>query len=476
MKKLGLIVPVILAAALLSASVISVYSQSSLSLWPFFVEVGSINAPGLYDLVVPLEVMDKAREDLADLRLYDSNGREIPYAVRIRREIADQREIGANIFNRAIVGSAASEVSVDLGENSGEHNEIEIQTNGSNFRRQVEVEGSDSRSEWRTLNNLGVVFSFVSQNKAVESPRINYPTSRYRYLRVRVLRDELTDDKAPEITGVKVMMAVHAKGELSTWGVNVPLYQLLRNQGAPASQWTIDLGARAPCDRLSLEIYESSFSRPFHVESVDDPDNVRLVASGELTRHVGEEVKPLVIMFDEEVYARKLRLTITDNSNQTLSITSIQASAPARQLVFEMKEPSLQPLRLFLGNPKVPAPHYDFEKELPLRLSTEPAFPGGQTVSIDGPVSASGQPASRGGPASPGGRPARGVEPIHITVGSVVTNPEFVPEPLPLTERVPWLIYLVLTASSVALALILLSLARTTLQTEPQQTEPQRTE
>lgn len=461
MKKPGSILIVMLAATAF-ASVISVCAQSSLSLWPFFVEVqsniGFTNAPGIYDFVVPLEVMDKARQDLADLRLYDPNGREIPYAVRIRREIQDQREVGANVFNRAIVGSSASEVSVDLGENSGEHNEIEIQTTGANFRRQVEIEGSDSGREWRTLNTRGLIFNFVSENKAVESRRVNYPTSRYRYLRVRVLHDELTDGKAPEITGVKVRMAVRSKGQLTTWGVNVPLYQLFRNQGAPASQWTIDLGARVPCDRLSLEIYDDSFSRPFFVESVDDPDNVRLIASGELIRHVGEEPKPLMIKFDEEVYARKLRLVVTDHSNQTLSIASIQAGAPARQLVFELKAPAAQPLRLFFGNPKVTAPHYDFETELPLRLSTELGTP-------------SGQDSRDGDPVSPGRQPVRGVEPIHVTVGSVVTNPEFVPEPLPLTERVPWLIYLVLTASSVALALILLSLARATLQTRPQQTD-----
>jgi hypothetical protein len=439
-------------------AVISVYAQSSLSSWPFFVEVTpNTSAPGIYDIVLPPEVMDKAREDVADLRLYDAGGREIPYAVRIRREIEHQKEIGASVFNRATVGSALSEVSVDLGENPGDHNEIDIQTSGANFRRRVEVEGSDSGKEWRTLETRGVLLSFEAQNRALESRRINYPTSRYRYLRVRALRDELTDDKAPEITSVKVMMSVQAKGQLTTWGVYVPPYQLLRNQGAPASQWTIDLGARVPCDRLTLEIADASFSRVFHIESVDDPQNVRLIASGELTRRIGEEAKPLVITFDEEEHARKLRLLVTDYSNPTLSITSIQASAPARQLVFELKEPPARPLRLFFGNPKVTAPHYDFEKELPSRLS-EPGFPSERL-------------ASGGEPSSSSGQPARGVGPIHSTVGSVVTNPEFKPEPLPLTERVPWLIYLVLTASSIALAMILYNLARTTLQTGPQQTE-----
>lgn len=431
MKKLFSFVFVILAATVWLAVIVS--AQTSLSSWPFFAEVTSNSVtPGIYDILVPLEVMDKARADLADLRLYDGRNREIPYALRIRREVDYQREIGGQVFNRSVVGSSTSEASVDLGENPGEHNEVEIQTSGENFRRRVEVEGSDSGKEWRTLETRGVLLSFEAQNRAVESSRVNYPTSRYRYLRVRVLRDELTDSNAPEVTGVKVMMAARAKGELTTWGVYVPEYQLLRNQGAHASQWTIDLGARVPCDRLTLQIADASFSRPFQIESVDDPQNPRLIATGELTRHIGEEAKPLVITFEPEEYARKLRLLVTDYSNPTLSIISIQASAPVRQFVFEFKEAPAQPLRLFFGNPKITAPHYDFEKEITSRLSTEP---------------------------------------IHSTVGSVVSNPEYTPEPLPLTERIPWLIYLVLTASSVALALILISLARTTLQTEPPQTE-----
>ena len=60
--------------------VVSVSAQTSLSLWPYYVEVTPANAGGqLYDVVVPLPVIDKARADLADLRLFDSANREIPY-------------------------------------------------------------------------------------------------------------------------------------------------------------------------------------------------------------------------------------------------------------------------------------------------------------------------------------------------------------------------------------------------------------
>lgn len=48
-----------------------------------------------------------------------------------------------------------------------------------------------------------------------------------------------------------------------------------------------------------------------------------------------------------------------------------------------------------------------------------------------------------------------------------VTSSDRVEEPVPLTDRVPWLIYLVLTSSSVALAWILFSLARARMRNGP---------
>lgn len=423
MKRFALIS--LMLGSLIVVTTIAVLAESSLGYWPFFVEVTSTGtAPAIYETIVPLHVLDKAREDLADLRLIDVNNREVPYALRIRREVDEKREFEVRLFNQATVGGA-TEVSVDLGENQGEHNEVEIETDGSNFRRRVDVEGSDSGANWRTLKAGEVIFRFESQNQIVQSNRVSYPFSRYRYLRLRVHADELKDKTAPHINSVRAMMVGRETGLLTTWNVALPSYQFLRNQGVPASGWIIDLGARVPCDRLTIEVADDSFSRPFQVEVTDDPQDIRLVAYGELTRRLNEKPQPLTIKFDNEQYARKLRLLITDYNNPMLSISSINASAPARQLFFELKEPNAQPLRLFFGNAKATAPHYDFEKELPARLVAPP---------------------------------------VHTTVGNTISNPDYQPEPLPFTERVPWLIYIVLTVSSLALALILFSLARATMR------------
>lgn len=397
----------------------------SFSAWQYFAELSRVSGTGIYSATVPLQVIDKSRDDLADLRLVDSNGREIPYAVRIRRDVDESREISATAFNQSARGTT-SEMSVDLGDNNGVHNEVQIETGGSDFRRRVEVEGSDDGKEWKLLKTGDVIFRFQSQNSTVESNRVSYPVSRYRFLRVRVFADELKDKVAPPITRVGVSMSEREQGELTSWTANLAGPQLLRNQGAPASSWTIDLGYSVPCDRLRLEVDQESFSRPFQLEGIDDPQNPRLVTSGELTRRLDEPKKPLVIVFDHEERVRKLRLIVTDYNNQTLSISSIDAAAPARQFLFELKDPRNESPRLFFGNPQASAPHYDFERDLPAKLAS---------------------------PATVG----------RTQVGAFMTNPDYKPEPLPLTERVPWLIYLVLAASSVALALVLLSLARSSL-------------
>ena len=430
MKKLGTIGFFVLVAACCAQTV--GLAESSTSAWPYYAEINGLGAAGIYEATVPLHVLDKSREDLADLRLYDQTGREIPYALSIRKDIDEATDVTARLFNQANVGSTAAEVSVDLGENPGEHNQVEIDTAGMNFRRSVDVEGSDNGSTWKNLTT-DVIYSFASQTNTVASNRVSYPISRYRYLRVRVSADAPRDKAAPVISDVKVSLTRRAKGQITTWDVPLLPYQLLRRAGAPASSWVIDLGGRLPCDRLLLMITDESFSRTFEVEAIDDPQNIRLVASGELTRRLNEKPEPLTLKFDKEEYASKLRLVVTDYNNPTLQIYSIRAGAPLREMYFEVKQPSTGPLKLFFGNSKAGAPHYDFEKELAARLNQPPAA---------------------------------------VSIGLLKSNADYRPEPLPFTERVPWLIYVVLTISTVALGLILLSLARTTIRKQPKSSEP----
>ena len=92
----------VVCAILITA--IAVMAQSQLSSWPFYVEITATQAPGVYQFTVPLQVMGQSRDDLGDLRLFDSENREVPYAIRTRASVNEQREFTGRVFNEVTVG------------------------------------------------------------------------------------------------------------------------------------------------------------------------------------------------------------------------------------------------------------------------------------------------------------------------------------------------------------------------------------
>src|SRR5690349_6028561 len=76
--------------------------KEQLSAWRYVqdVQLPPARTAKLDDFVLTVAVFDGARSDLADLRLYDPSGREVPYAFRVRRPDYRDEAINAAEFNR----------------------------------------------------------------------------------------------------------------------------------------------------------------------------------------------------------------------------------------------------------------------------------------------------------------------------------------------------------------------------------------
>jgi len=391
-----------------------------LTAWPYFKEIQPPRGyAGLLDLVLDREPLDGARADQADLRLYDSAGREVPYLLRVRRDVEVHSAFTGREFNRSEEAGSA-QLSCDLGEQPQEHNEVEIETGGNNFRRLAEVQGSADGDRWSTLAAEAILFRFSAEGRTVEQQAVAYPVSRYRYVRVRVSRDPQVDRATPEIKSLRVRRSIRMRGEMAPFTGSLEGREADRVYGRPASIWRIDLGGRIPLQRLLITAGGGAFSRPFQVEVIDDPAAQAVLASGELTRREDAAATQLAIDFSER-FARRLKLTVTDDRNPPLSIAGITALSAARQVVFVSASAGSAPIRMYYGNGKALAPRYDLGARFPADLTARP---------------------------------------IRLTLGEQRDNSIYRPEPKPLSERSPWLVYAVLAAASLALAAILVNLAK----------------
>jgi hypothetical protein len=381
------------------------------------------------DAVVSPDVFDKARADLGDLRLYDVNGREVPYDLRVRRAQDTQEPVSAKEFNRTTLPDKAVELSLDLGEKTGEHNQVVVITDGDNFRRRLLVETGDDGQKWQTLLDKVYLVHFRVGEQLIDVRRFTYPVSRYPYLRIRVYPDASLEDDGPGIKSVEVSRSIQVPGEEVTQPAALGGREPVPADGGPGSSWTIDLGARVPCERLLFDVADNEFTRSYRLETANPDEPPQFLKSGEWRRRAGEEQRPLEVRFNE-VQVRRLRLVVTDFRNPPLGLAAVRYAAPARQIVFSPTDLA-PPLKLYFGNPDAEPPHYDFAAALPARL--DPA-------------------------------------PERAALGDVAPNPAYRPTPPPWSERWPWLVYVVLGAASLVLLGVLIALGREALRRHDQGT------
>lgn len=406
--------------------------------WEYFVPVPipaakTDDSPTLVDFILGRDVFAHARPDLADLRLYDAAGKTIPYSLRYRRPQTIRESVTATEFNRAEPEDGPSELTLDLQRDDIQYNEIKIVTSGANFRRAVEIDGSEDGKTWRRLV-AGNLLRYEHEKQKIDIDSLMFADSRFRYLRVRIHPDPkpvtINQDLARfRITEVSVLRHVEDPGERLTQEGTLQPREPGRTYGAPGSVWIIDLGGdNVPCDRIEADIADSEFARDIMIEA-EYPTGplgqlrfTYVAMTGEMVwqRKPGAPKKPLIATF-QEVQTRRLRLYVTDHRNPPLSIRSIKFSAPARQVVFARPASEAGEPQLFFGNPRAELPVYDFARNLPEKLSPPP-------------TRSESKPAAR--------------------------NPNFVPPPQPFTERFPWLIYVVLGSVSVVLAGVIVSLSR----------------
>ena len=397
-------------------------------------------------LVLPITpaVFSRSQDGLRDIRLADAKGNRIPYALRTMRPESKQTNLGARHYDAGPSQKSRSyQVSLELAEAPPPgHNEIEIHTSGRNFRRRIEVLGSDTdgfKDPQMLLDKKTYVVHFDVDGKTVELNRFRYDFKQFRHLRVRVFADATVDEEIPTITNVIVRRSIVIPGAFVTEPANLGMQEQVRGDAGPGSAWMIEfpdsmpgadkkplsdktpLAEKRPWEKLTFEVDGPPSERPFRLQ-IANPNEPRQDIFGAEWRWRKDGDRQLLEISFPEVIARRLRLIVTDFANEPLQIRTVQATRCVRNLIIETPDEAkiTLPLRLYSGNDKVAGANYVLAQKLPVLLKPVPAV---------------------------------------IDAGAVTPNPSYEPPPLTLHQRMPWLVYVVLAIASAVLAVILGGLA-----------------
>ena len=324
--------------------------------WEFFKSLESTpSGDGYLRISVDGEVYRSSQRSLADLRLVDDLGKETPYSIYAQRESTTQESYEPKIFNRAILPGAYSTLTLDL-EQEAESNTLVLKTSSRNFKRRVEIAGSNDRKQWLVVKSDGYIFDFSGDQK-IHLTTIRYPDSKYRYLQIKVWngKEEPLTIEGASLSRVKTTPARRAVR-------SVRIHSREEDAKLKATVCVLDLSyENLPADFLTIDTPEENFSRMIEIQSGNDLKTWEISQQGDLYRFRTDKysVEKKTLHFPE-MRCRYLKLLIYNHDDPPLKLAAFEAQGVEEDLVCRT-----QPGRsysLYYGNAQAHAPRYDFER------------------------------------------------------------------------------------------------------------------
>jgi len=320
----------------------------------------TVDQPGvLHTVRIPAAIRQKAKSDLADLRLV-RGVQEVPFVLEELSGSVRETAVEARIINKAGLPSRATQLTLDAGEGTT-HSRVRFRMLGANFRHAVRVETSPDGKQWGVAREEAWVLDFDQDGRKFASLDVDYPASTHRFVRVTIAGWE----KPEKITSAALVYRQEIQPVLETLYVGMPAPAPSDREGV--SIYLLEAGEGLPSyDRVRLEVEDEAFHRVAEVETSSGGDVWKRAARGVLARHTGYESLSVILGARRDRY---LRLRVHDLDDKPLKIKRAALEAPVRLVKFIPREKG--EYALVYGNRRAEASRYD----LVVLLNRDPAEP-----------------------------------------------------------------------------------------------------
>lgn len=414
MKQYAFFVAAFIFIAALPALVFADFDKTA---WEYRSPIsGFSGAPEFSVLEISPEIFSRVHTGLSDLRVVGDD-QETPFVISVEQESESVEYYAARIFNKTFSPGGDTLFTVDLGKDGLLHNRLAVNTSSENFRRMVSVEGSNDQAVWRFLTDRGQIYDYTVRDikpLKAQDTSVSYPEATFRYLRVTI-RD--AGEPPLAIYGAQVARQTRTAAEEITYA---PTREIAENSGERATEIILDLGVSGlPHRRGILKTPDMNFNRAILISASDDKTNWQLLTQQAIYRIQTQKFSGELLAFSyPETNRRYLKIAVMNRDDQPIRIEDISLFGLARRIIFQYNP--AKTFYLYYGNSRARSPQYDlglFSRYL-------------DTASLN-----------------------------QVSLGSSEKNSDFVapiPPKEPLTERLPYLLSIVLGIVVAILAFLLL--------------------
>lgn len=329
------------------------------------------NQAGYHRILLPPLVVGQLQPNQADVRLLNSNEKEVPYLIRVEEPVHYKKLFSSHeIISYTHHPGCCSELLIANPEKR-KINNLRLLISNAEAQKEVRLSGSNNRQDWYALKEHAVLFAINSTQSTSEVQLLNFPLSDYKYLRL-----QLNDSSSAPLNILEVA-SYNTQAETGKY-TQIPVQKVLRTDSATLKQTYIRLVFEQPVypDRLELNIKEPQLYYRTGLVVLGKERVVERRRKRKRNNILRPATIPFVLSSNAPGFinlprrkVQELTIIVENGDNPPLQINYIKAHQLNHYLIAELNPD--QQYTLHYGNEKVKAPNYEllyFQDSIPQNL------------------------------------------------------------------------------------------------------------
>jgi hypothetical protein len=309
---------------------------------------------GLHKIVLTPEIRSFSKQDLSDLRIYDSKENEVPYfLIQNDNHTVTNTFSEYKIISKTVLPKKSTTIIIENPVVKN-HNQVSLHISNSNVTKTYSISGSDNQKDWFGLSNSQELNDLTSNNQTYVVKRISFPLCSYKFLKIDI------DDK--KTLPINIFKAGNLYNKLQSNSlVQIAIKSFTVTQLPSKKETLIHVFFETPqiVNQLSFEISKPNF---YERHTTIYKNATRK------TKHKTETYPQTIADFElnsdtkntltiPELFEKNFYIKIENQDNQPLTISDVKCMQIPVSIIADLNANEKYVIKT--GNPNLNTPQYD---------------------------------------------------------------------------------------------------------------------